>query len=160
MRLLLMSSIFTNEVLKKAFINLLSKPPSENKVLITHARAMLTRDITILSELGILKENISTFYTVSPGKPNLSKVDVLLVQGGNAFYYLSQIKKQGYWDAIRDYVGKGGVYAGISAGSMIMSPTVDENLTWDENFDRLKDVSGFGFVPFYLRLNIRIIYGA
>ena len=39
---------------------------------------------------------------------------------------------------------------GVSAGSMIMGPDVDENLTFDVNDVGLKDLSGFGYVDFYI----------
>ncbi len=165
MKLLLMSSTFTNDKLKNTFLNLLSKPPKENKVLIIHQKSyvkqtypeykeladtVLSRDIKILTELGILSENIFTFDIASEGKSDIKGNDILLLQGGNTFYYIDQMRKKGYWDIIRGFIENDGVYIGISAGSMIMSPSVDENLTWNENFVGLEDTSAFGYIDFYL----------
>ena len=87
---------------------MLSKPINENRVLIIHqkdyikktypefselADSMLPRDIQFFTELGILPKNINSYDVRIKEKPDLSEVDVLLVQGGNTFYYLQQIQK-------------------------------------------------------------------
>ena len=165
MKLLLMSSTFTNNKLKDTFLNLLSKPPKENKVLIIHqvdyikqtypeytelAEYMVPRDTKTYTELGIPRENITDYDTANKSKPDLSKIDVIHVEGGNVYYYLKQFRENGYMDDIRGFIERDGVYVGISAGSTIMSRVVDEKLTSDENSFGLKDVSGFGYVDFNL----------
>lgn len=175
MKLLLMSSTFTNDKLKHTFLQMLTKSIKENKVLIMHqkhyikithpeyselADRVLPRDTKILTELGILPENISTFDTDTEGKPDLNDIDILLVHGGNTFYYLHQIRKNGYWDDIRGFIERDGVYIGISAGSMMMGPDVDENLTIDVNVNLwgLEDVTGFGYVDFHLLVHWDTIF--
>jgi peptidase E len=167
MKLLLMSSTFTNNKLKDTFLTLLSKPPKENKVLIIHqvdyvkqtypeytelAEYMVPRDTKTFTELGIPSENISDYdaRAANKSKPDLSEIDVIHVEGGNVYYYLKQFRENGYMDDIRDFIERDGVYVGISAGSTIMSRVVDEKLTSDENFFGLKEVSGFGYIDFNL----------
>ena len=165
MKLLLMSSTFTNDKLKNTFLSLLTKPIQENKALIIHqteyikqtypeyveyADTMVPRDTKTFTELGILPENISDYDTMNDDKPDLSDIDVIHVEGGNVYYYLKQIRKNGYMDDIRDFIERDGVYIGISAGSTIMSKVVDDNLTSDENFFGLEDVLGFGYIDFNL----------
>jgi len=160
-----MSSTFRNDKLKDAFLQMLTKPIKENKVLFMHqkhyikktypeyselADTVLPRDIKILTELGIIRENISLYDAKTREKPDLNDIDVLLVQGGNTFYYLHQIRKNGYWDDIRSFIERDGVYIGISAGSMMMGPYIDENLSLLGNDIGLEDVSGFGYVDFHL----------
>ena len=165
MKLLLMSSTFTNVKLKNTFLKMLEKPVHENKVLIIHqvhyvkqtypeyielAEYQVPRDTKTFTELGILPENISNYDTMNTEKPDLSDIDVVHVEGGNVYYYLKQFRKNGYMDDIRDFIERDGVYIGISAGSTIMSKVVDEKLTSDENFFDLKDISGFGYIDFNL----------
>jgi len=163
MKLLLMSSTFTNEKLKETFLQLLSKPIEENKVLIIHQKhyakdtypeytdlidSMLPRDTKIYEELGILHENINSYDVKTVEKPDLRNIDVLYVQGGNVYYYLQQFRNKGYMEDIRGLIERDGVYVGNSAGSNVMCAVVDESLTSDENFFGLEDITGFGFLDF------------
>jgi dipeptidase E len=162
-----MSSTFKNDKLKDTFLQMLTKPIKENKVLIIHqkryvkktypeyselADTMLPLDIKIFTELGILPENISLYDVDSNEKLDLSEIDVLLVEGGNTFYYLHKIRKKGYRDDIRGFIERDGVYLGTSAGSMMMGPYIDENLTIDVNFNEwgLENTTGFGYFDFHL----------
>jgi dipeptidase E len=120
---------------------------------------MLPRDTKIFTELGILPENITNYDTNSKEKPDLNEIDVLLVQGGNTYYYLQQIRENGYMDDIRSFIENDGVYLGISAGSQMMSPDVDPNLNIDENFVGLEDLVGFGFVDVYLLVHWDSFFG-
>ena len=163
MKLLLMSSTLTNEKLKETFLQLLSKPIKENKVLIIHQKhyakntypehtdlidSMLPRDTKIFEELGILRENINSYDIKTVENPDLSNIDVLYVQGGNVYYYLLQFRNNEYMEDIRGFIERDGVYLGNSAGSNVMCTVVDESLTSDENFFGLEDIYGFGFLDF------------
>lgn len=165
MNLLLMSSTYTNDKLKNTFLNILTKPIHQNKALIIHqteyvkqtypeyaeyADTMVPRDIKIFTELGIFPENVSNYDVANKEKPDLEEVDVLHVEGGNVYYYLQQFRENGLMEDIREFVDGNGVYVGLSAGSTIMSKVVDENLTSDENFFGIKDLSGFGYIDFNL----------
>jgi dipeptidase E len=166
MKLLLNSSYLTNDKLRNTLLKMLSKPIKENKVLIIHQKhyakktypeysdlvdSMLPRDTKIFTELGILPENISSYDAKTEEKPDINSIDILYAQGGNTYYYLQQIRKNGYWDDIRDFIEGDGVYLGNSAGSMMMCPDVDEDLyILEKNHVGVKDVTGFGFVPFYI----------
>jgi len=51
---------------------------------------------------------------------------------------------------IRDFIERDGVYVGTSAGSIIMGPDIDENLTSPGNDCGLEDLDGFGYFNFYV----------
>ena len=70
--------------------------------------------------------------------------------GGNTFHYLHRIRDTELNQRLRDFIDRGGVYVGSSAGSNIMCPDVDDNLTTDVNDIGLEDVSGFGYVDFII----------
>jgi dipeptidase E len=165
MKLLLMSTTYKNDKLKNTLLSLLTKPIQENKALIIHqtkyvkqtypeyyeyADTMVPRDTKIYKELGILPQNIQSYDTESSDKPDLREYDILHVEGGNVYYYLKMFRENGLMNDIREFIERDGVYVGLSAGSTIMSRIIDENLTSDENFFDLTDLSGFGINDFNL----------
>jgi len=160
-----MSSTYTNDKLKNTFLSLLTKPIHENRVLIIHqtiyikqtypeyyeyAYTMVPRDTKIYTELGILPQNIQSYDTESSEKPDITGYDILHVEGGNVYYYLKMFRENGLMKDIWEFMEGDGVYVGLSAGSTIMSRVIDENLTSDENFFGLTDLSGFGVNDFNL----------
>jgi len=157
MRLLLTSLGLTTEKLQEAIKKLLVKPIEQNKVKIIAIdtvsqlyQELLKREIQRLIETGFPQENIS-IHDLSKDDPlNIKDMDVIEMFGGNNFHYLKRLRETGLTEGIRGFIDGGGVYVGVSAGSMIMGPDVDENLTFDVNDVGLKDLSGFGYVDFYI----------
>ena len=80
----------------------------------------------------------------------LQSFDVIYVQGGNTFYLLKWVKESGFDAVIEELIGRGKIYIGVSAGSIIAGPDI-EIAGWkgfDPNEIGLKDFSGLGCVPF------------
>ena len=65
---------------------------------------------------------------------------------------MKQIRETGLVHEIRDFIERDGVYVGTSAGSIIMGPDIDENLTSPGNDCGLEDLDGFGYFIFMLFL--------
>ena len=91
----------------------------------------------------------------SPSEKNIKKAlqsDIIYLAGGNTFYFLKYLKKAGMLDRLKSFVKKGGVLAGLSAGGLIMSPTVrlaaDEGLGPDENEVGMKNFKAMGLFQF------------
>jgi dipeptidase E len=80
------------------------------------------------------------------------KSDIVYLAGGNTFFFLHHLKRLGMLPMLRSYVRRGGVLAGLSAGGLIMTPTVAmagaRGLDPDENDIGLKDLRGLGLVDF------------
>lgn len=72
--------------------------------------------------------------------------DCFVVCGGNTCYLLSKLKESGFFTKIREAVEQGVLYVGISAGSVIASPSIAHILFLDENDIGLEDFSALGFV--------------
>lgn len=72
--------------------------------------------------------------------------ECFVVCGGNTYYLLSKLKESGFLDKIAKAVEKGVLYVGVSAGSVIASPSIDHISFLDENDIRLEDFSAMGFV--------------
>jgi len=85
-------------------------------------------------------------------KEILQDKDVVFVEGGNVFYLLKAIKQTGFDKLLQDFIKKGGLYVGTSAGSYIMCPTIEMG-DWKHK-DRprygLEDLTGLNYVPFLL----------
>lgn len=72
--------------------------------------------------------------------------ECFVVCGGNTYYLLSKLKESGFLDKISKAVEKGVLYVGVSAGSVIASPSIDHISFLDENDIGLEDLSAMGFV--------------
>lgn len=158
MKLLLCSWVpYKNKKLEQTFLDLINKPPEENKLII------LSTDTTSpfhvnqhklltdwYKEKGLKEENIRIINLIHDETPSLQDLDVLHVWGGNEFEYLKHIREKGLEQEVRDFINRNCVYIGLSAGSIIMSKTLDENLSEDKNEVGLKDLNGFGFIDFNL----------
>lgn len=57
-------------------------------------------------------------------KGKLADIDVLFVSGGNTFYLLEKARQSGFDKLAKDFINKGKVYIGSSAGSVIVCPTI------------------------------------
>ena len=140
-------------MLGKAFLDLLSKPVNQSKLIILSMdtdryRRYLENDRRWYLEKGFEEKNIRIIDLGADEVPGFDGLDVLHMWGGNPFHYLRRIREIGLVPRIREFIDRGGVYVGTSAGSMLMCPDVDEELTGDPNDIGLIDVSGLGYVDF------------
>ena len=74
--------------------------------------------------------------------------DAIFLSGGNTYYFLNSLKKREFLPKLREYVRTGGILIGVSAGSIIMSKTIDITTLHDENTIGLKDYKALGLVDF------------
>lgn len=119
--------------------------PEEDKWFVDSAKEEL-RDVGLeFSEIDLKRENQSFL------ERKLSEVDVVYVNGGNTFYLLDWVRKTGFDKVVRDFVDRGGIYLGVSAGTMLVGPKIDLagwKEDWDKNVTGIKDTRGLGFVNF------------
>lgn len=86
-------------------------------------------------------------------KKKLESSDVIYVNGGNTFYLLDWARKSGFSSHLKELLDQGKVYIGVSAGSLLVGPTI-ESAGWegldviDKNIVGLQDLSGLNIVPF------------
>ena len=78
--------------------------------------------------------------------------DIIYLAGGNTFYFLKHLRKSGVLPQLKAFSDRGGVLAGLSAGGLILSPTVklaaDPGLGPDDNEVNMKNFKGLGLFPF------------
>ncbi|WP_339276804.1 Type 1 glutamine amidotransferase-like domain-containing protein [Paenibacillus sp. FSL W8-0426] len=73
------------------------------------------------------------------------------LSGGNTFYFLHLLRKRGFIDSLRTYVSNGGILIGVSAGSLLMTKTIElagYGEDGDLNGVGLKDMKALGLVEF------------
>ena len=77
---------------------------------------------------------------------SLAMAEILLVAGGDTFYLMEKLKENGADKAIKNFISRGGIYIGSSAGSIVCCPTIEGA----EKFDNpnlapnLKNFNGMG----------------
>ncbi len=80
------------------------------------------------------------------------KSDVVYLAGGNTFYFLKHLRESGMLERLDRYAKGGGVIAGLSAGAIIMTPTIELAAypppDADLNEVKLKNWRGLGLVDF------------
>lgn len=78
--------------------------------------------------------------------------DIIYLPGGNTFYFLNLLKKHKLIPRLRKYAQSGGVIAGLSAGALILTPSIEiaglKGLDPDKNEVQLKTLSSLNLVPF------------
>jgi dipeptidase E len=83
-------------------------------------------------------------------RAELKNADVLFVAGGNTFYLLQEARKSGFVELAREMVGKGVIYAGSSAGSVIAGPSIEpvKKIDEPEKVAKFKSYEGLCLVDF------------
>lgn len=125
---------------KVAFIVTAAKDKENNKFNI--------RDKDTLISMGFKAVDFIDLET-HPNR-DLDGYDVIYVCGGNSFKLLKFAKESRLNESIIKLIKRGGVYFGISSGSLILGPSIilANEVTPDENLVDLKDLSGLEIVPF------------
>ena len=102
---------------------------------------------------------VERFFCLNVDEPHSSdevrmalQSDIIYLAGGNTFYFLKHLRESGMLEKLAKYARAGGVLAGLSAGGLIMSPTValaaDQGLGPDENEVGLKDFRAMNLFSF------------
>lgn len=83
-------------------------------------------------------------------RADFSKYSVIYVCGGNTFKLLKHAREANFKDAIIKLLERGGVYIGVSAGSIILTPTIQIAASVDPepNDFGITNLEGFGLIDF------------
>lgn len=159
---LLLTSAGIKDSFKNIFLSLLPKPlkdisvayiitaafgeEGEKSWLYTAKKQLESFGISDIEDLDLRGKNKDQLYSI------LSRKDIILVNGGNTFYLLKYIKESGFDEVIKQLVDENKIYIGVSAGSYIACPTIEQS-HWkhqDRNDFDVKDLTGLNLVPFLL----------
>jgi dipeptidase E len=78
--------------------------------------------------------------------------DVIYLAGGNTYEFLALLRRSGLINPLRRFAREGGELAGLSAGAILMTPTIGlagvPRFDADENTPHLRDLSALGLLSF------------
>lgn len=154
MKLLLTSAGLSTEKIRKEFLDLISKKAEEIKVIMFSyfeeddiVIKYIDLSIKHLEDIGLLPQNIELIKINNDQKiGSLERFDVVYVCGGNTFVILDRLRKLDLDEKIKDFVKKGKLYLGVSAGSIIAGPDIEiagYDSNWDKNIIGLDNLKGF-----------------
>ena len=144
---------------KDEILKILTKPPKELKLIhITTASIdeknsdYFIKETRIMKELGFkATEADISGMNESEVRELLKDADIIYVQGGNTYYLLKSIKESSFDKVVKERLEKGVIYIGVSAGSYVAGPTIEQS-SWihEHNKFGLTDLTGMNLVPFML----------
>jgi len=108
-------------------------------------KSWLDKEFQTIIALGFKLENIVE-YKIGQSDENVMDFDAIYMMGGNTFYLLDMIRKTGFGETIKAFIDAGKIYIGSSAGSEIMSDSIEPALGYDENNVGMTDYTGLGIV--------------
>ncbi len=135
-KLILTSAGFENKEIEQKFLAMVNKPSNEIKAIWIptaaideDAVAVLPKCMVDLLNTGILAENIKIYnldYVLQ--YEELTTFDVVYVCGGNSRYLLDRMYEVNFVSLLKKFINQGGVYIGVSAGSLICVNGFEDSL--------------------------------
>ena len=150
MKLLLSSCDFGNPKSAQIIKDNLCKPLSDCKVLYfpnekaTPDKIKSGKYEARVASLGFQRKNIYVANYFAPTPFFNLDIDLIYVSGGNTFGTMKLIREAGFDRAIIDYVQRGVVYIGGSAGAHIVTADISHVAKYDTDTFGLTDFSGLG----------------
>lgn len=155
---LLLTSAGTN--VKEEILKILPKPPSKLKLahIITASTPEPNKDYVINDKQRMLDLGFDVEDIDIEGKNEaklrilLHDKDIICVQGGNTFHLLKHVRLSGFDKVVKDFINQGKIYIGISAGSFIACPTI-EQAVWKTKASGdfgVTDFTALNLVPFLI----------
>jgi uncharacterized peptidase lin0382 len=125
---------------KKAIFIPTAGDPYDNKDFVEADRIALEKYGLDIVEMDIKNKNEEEIRKTIVG------ADIVLVAGGDTFYLMEKLKESGADKIIKEFVARGGIYIGSSAGSIICCPTIESAEEFDNpNLAKgLNDFDGMG----------------
>lgn len=140
-KILLTSTGFDNENIKNKFIELLNTNIENVKVLFIITAAndpdavrILSGCLDDLTKCGIVDENIKVYDMHKPIlQEEINQYNAIYVCGGSTQYLADRILELNFKSLIDNYIENGGIYIGVSAGSIVGSGNYKNGLGFLEN---------------------------
>ena len=134
--IILTANGFENKNVGRIFLEMVNKESSQIKVVFVPTAAIFADAIEVLPkclhdllDLNIPAENIMVYDLHYKMEYNeLIKYDAIYFCGGDPSYLLRRINETGFNEILKEYIQNGGIYIGVSAGSIIMANNLPNNL--------------------------------
>jgi dipeptidase E len=147
--MLLTSTGLSSKSVYDKFVEIKNSKDLKKAVMITTASA--DKENNQYNQMGFsqLKSagvEVVDFYDFENDEPkNLSSYDIIYVCGGNTFKLMKFAREANFDKDIKSLLERGGVYIGVSAGSLIVGPSIQiaNEVHPDKNEVALTDFNGF-----------------
>jgi len=164
MKLLLTSSGITNKTIAKALLDLVGKKAEDITLAFIPTAVNAARGDKgwFIDNLYEIKQQNYKFIDIVDisalpkeiWQPKIAAADILIFSGGVPSHLMRWVSESGLKDLLPELL-KTKVYVGISAGSIIMSPTLKlaseaHKIFYKEKFGYDKN-EGLGYIDFYIR---------
>ena len=143
-----------NEDFKEKFYKLISKDDLYNAKLlyITTAidgelddnRDWVDNEYKTILDLGVNESNI-TEYKIG-NDVNIDDYDIIYMMGGNTIYLLDMVRRYNFIEVIKNFIAKGKIYIGSSAGSQIIGSTIELCSVYETNNVNMTDFTALGII--------------
>ena len=153
---------------KEEIFKILPKPPAKVKFahIITASKPEKNIDYMLIEKKAMIEAGLRVKDIDIEGKTEdqlrqiFKDMDVLYIQGGNPFYLLKHVKKSGFDKVVREFINQGKVYIGVSAGSYIACPTIEQALWKNPKRNRfgLTNLTAMNLVPFLISAHFEVKY--
>lgn len=112
----------------------------------------LETDKKALKDAGFIVEEYSiTDQNKDEIRKNLEGAGSICVGGGNTYYLLSQARKSGFDNIVKNLVTNGLIYIGSSSGSLLVGPNIETSLDDPNTVSELTDYRGLNLVDVAVR---------
>lgn len=158
MKKLFLASVVANTIEK--LIEILPKPPNKLKVAFIPTAADPYGDKWFVDEdRNKLKEksfNVKDVDIKDKTKQELlnelKDIDIIFVAGGNTFYLLQKSRESGFDKIVKEFVQKGIIYVGSSAGAVLVGPNIEPVKPFDDpkQAPNLGSFEGLNLVDFII----------
>jgi dipeptidase E len=114
----------------------------------------IDKDRAVLKDYGFQITELDIAHkTTEELSKALTGIDIVYISGGNTFYLLEQLRTTGFDTLVIDFINNGGMYAGASAGAIIVGPDIEIARDFDDldHAFNLPNTEGFrliDFIPF------------
>lgn len=170
MKFLLTSAGITNKSLANALLDLVGKPFAETSIAFIPTAAnveigdkgWLVDDLIHLKNLNLKCLDVVDISALSKEQwlSRLEAADVLFFSGGDEFHLMHWLNQSDLAKLLPDLL-RTRVYAGISAGSMVVAKNLaasDSNRLYYENMKDVASEAGLGFFDFQIRPHLNSPY--
>lgn len=155
MPLLLTSQGLTTDAIHDAFTSHSPKPIGESRVAFfdTAAEPNIHEPWVEEAIADIRKSGVRSIDRLNMNVPfderSFDNYEIVFVNGGNTFYLLKKMRDAFFQSAIVPFLERGGLYVGVSAGSIVAGPSIavaDSKTNGDPNDVGLTDFTALRLV--------------
>lgn len=140
-KILLTSTGFENKNIENKFLELLNKKAENAKVLFIITAAidpdairMLSGCLDDLTNCGVKDANITIYDLHKPiSDKELNEFDAIYVCGGSTKHLVSRMEEINFKQSVEEFLENGGIYIGVSAGSVCASGKYENSLDFIKN---------------------------